>query len=83
MQNRIVIVEAAGRDFHNFNMCYREDAWCGGFRDKSLPAAGRPPLQEDGQKWLGSGDAVVFEFREHKAPVDGEGETGRRTGARS
>lgn len=26
MQNRIVIVGAAGRDFHNFNMCYREDA---------------------------------------------------------
>ena len=27
MQNRIVIVGAAGRDFHNFNMCYRDDAW--------------------------------------------------------
>jgi predicted GTPase len=27
MQNRIVIVGAAGRDFHNFNRCYREDAW--------------------------------------------------------
>jgi predicted GTPase len=27
MQNRIVIVGAAGRDFHNFNVCYREDAW--------------------------------------------------------
>ena len=27
MQNRIVIAGAAGRDFHNFNVCYREDAW--------------------------------------------------------
>jgi len=27
MQNRIVIVGAAGRDFHNFNVCYRDDAW--------------------------------------------------------
>jgi len=27
MQNRIVIVGAAGRDFHNFNLCYRDDAW--------------------------------------------------------
>jgi predicted GTPase len=27
MQNRIVIVGAAGRDFHNFNVCYRNDAW--------------------------------------------------------
>lgn len=27
MQNRIVIVGAAGRDFHNFNVCYREDSW--------------------------------------------------------
>jgi predicted GTPase len=27
MQNRIVIVGAAGRDFHNFNVCYREDTW--------------------------------------------------------
>jgi len=26
MQNRIVILGAAGRDFHNFNVCYREDA---------------------------------------------------------
>ena len=25
MQNRIVIIGAAGRDFHNFNVCYRED----------------------------------------------------------
>jgi predicted GTPase len=25
MQNRIVISGAAGRDFHNFNVCYRED----------------------------------------------------------
>jgi predicted GTPase len=27
MQNRIVIVGAAGRDFHNFNVCYRDDSW--------------------------------------------------------
>ena len=27
MQNRIVIVGAARRDFHNFNVCYRDDAW--------------------------------------------------------
>ena len=27
MQQRIVILGAAGRDFHNFNVCYREDAW--------------------------------------------------------
>jgi predicted GTPase len=27
MQNRIVIIGAAGRDFHNFNVCYREDSW--------------------------------------------------------
>jgi predicted GTPase len=27
MQNRIVIIGAAGRDFHNFNVCYRDDAW--------------------------------------------------------
>jgi predicted GTPase len=27
MQNRIVIVGAAGRDFHNFNVCYRDNAW--------------------------------------------------------
>lgn len=27
MQNRIVIAGAAGRDFHNFNVCYRNDAW--------------------------------------------------------
>jgi predicted GTPase len=27
MHNRIVIVGAAGRDFHNFNVCYREDSW--------------------------------------------------------
>jgi predicted GTPase len=25
MQKRIVIIGAAGRDFHNFNVCYRED----------------------------------------------------------
>src|SRR5208337_491198 len=25
MQQRIVILGAAGRDFHNFNVCYRED----------------------------------------------------------
>lgn len=25
MQNRIVIIGAAGRDFHNFNVCYRAD----------------------------------------------------------
>jgi predicted GTPase len=27
MQNRIVIMGAAGRDFHNFNVCYRHDSW--------------------------------------------------------
>jgi predicted GTPase len=27
MQNRIVIIGAAGRDFHNFNVCYRNDSW--------------------------------------------------------
>ena len=27
MQNRIVIIGAAGRDFHNFNVCYRDDSW--------------------------------------------------------
>jgi predicted GTPase len=27
MQNRIVIMGAAGRDFHNFNVCYRNDSW--------------------------------------------------------
>jgi predicted GTPase len=27
MQNRIVIIGAAGRDFHNFNVCYRNDPW--------------------------------------------------------
>jgi len=27
MENRIVIIGAAGRDFHNFNMCYRDDPW--------------------------------------------------------
>jgi predicted GTPase len=27
MQNRVVIVGAAGRDFHNFNVCYRDDSW--------------------------------------------------------
>lgn len=27
MQNRIVIIGAAGRDFHNFNLCYRNDSW--------------------------------------------------------
>jgi predicted GTPase len=27
MQNRIVIIGAAGRDFHNFNVCYRENSW--------------------------------------------------------
>ncbi|HXR33948.1 MAG TPA: GTPase [Verrucomicrobiae bacterium] len=27
MQQRIVILGAAGRDFHNFNVCYREDPW--------------------------------------------------------
>jgi predicted GTPase len=27
MQNRIVILGAAGRDFHNFNVCFREDSW--------------------------------------------------------
>ena len=27
MQNRIVIIGAAGRDFHNFNVCYRADGW--------------------------------------------------------
>jgi predicted GTPase len=25
MQNRIVIIGVAGRDFHNFNACYRDD----------------------------------------------------------
>jgi predicted GTPase len=27
MQNRIVIAGAAGRDFHNFNICYRDNPW--------------------------------------------------------
>jgi predicted GTPase len=27
MQSRIVIIGAAGRDFHNFNLCYRNDSW--------------------------------------------------------
>jgi predicted GTPase len=27
MQNRIVIIGAAGRDFHNFNVCYRDNSW--------------------------------------------------------
>lgn len=27
MRNRIVIIGAAGRDFHNFNVCYRDDSW--------------------------------------------------------
>jgi predicted GTPase len=27
MQNHIIIVGAAGRNFHNFNSCYREDTW--------------------------------------------------------
>ncbi|MGB7435018.1 MAG: hypothetical protein WBR26_27865 [Candidatus Acidiferrum sp.] len=27
MQNRIVIAGAAGRDFHNFNVCYRDSSW--------------------------------------------------------
>jgi len=44
MQNRIVIVGAAGRDFHNFNMCYRRDAWnrVAAFTATQIPAiAGR------------------------------------------
>jgi len=27
MQNRIMLLGAAGRDFHNFNVCYRDDSW--------------------------------------------------------
>ncbi len=27
MQNRVVIIGAAGRDFHNFNVCYRDNSW--------------------------------------------------------
>jgi predicted GTPase len=56
MQNRIVIIGAAGRDFHNFNVCYRNDSWSQvvAFTAAQIPdiAGRRYPAELAGPRYL-------------------------------